>query len=63
MDAVFRPVDLLPRAEAAYHTVGVFVGVVFACVVAPVTGIDFKAAAESEPAVALGVMLAPTASR
>ena len=61
--AVFGPVILLARAVSADHAVGVLVGVIGRLVVAFVAGKNFQAAAETEPAVAFGVVGTAAAAR
>lgn len=59
--AVLGPVVLLARAVPADHAVRPLGRVVLALRVAPVARVDLEAAAEAEPAVALGVMAAAAA--
>lgn len=55
---ILRPIILLSRAPAANHAVGPLIGMVLCFIVALIACIHFRAAAEAEPTVALGVMSA-----
>jgi hypothetical protein len=57
----FRSVILLPRAITADHPVSMLVGMVACGIVAFITCKDFRAAAETKPAVAFAVVLTAAA--
>jgi len=59
--AVLRPVVALPGAPSADHAVRPLVRVLLAIIMALITSVHLLAAAEAEPAVALGVVAAPPA--
>ena len=55
---ILRSIILLSRAPSTNHAVGPLIGMVLCFIVAFIACIHFRAAAEAEPAVALGVMSA-----
>ena len=59
--ALFRPIVLLPRAITADHPVSMLIRMVACGVMAFVACKDFRAAAETEPAVAFAVVLTAAA--
>jgi hypothetical protein len=62
MNTILRPIDLLPRAKATDHPISMLVRMLLSDIVAPIARVHLRAAAESEPPIAFGVVFATAAS-